>query len=284
MDFNKSLLKEAKSLKNTSLSIIGRSVMGKELFLIRKGEGKRRIFISAAHHANEWITALVLMKFLKDSESLTEFSKLLLHNELFVLPLANPDGAALVRGELNKGDFFENAKRIAEEFPEIPFPQGWKANISGYDLNLAYPAGFEKAKKIKGEKGFNKPAPRDYPGKTPVSQPESLAVYKLVYENDFDMLLTFHTQGRVIYHKYGKENPKGSVALAEKMSNASGYKFEKTPWESSNAGLKDWFIKRYNRPGYTIEAGQGESPLPLSDFENIYKECYEILKTAIEWL
>ncbi len=284
MDFNKTLLKEAENLKNASLSIIGRSVMGKELFLIRKGKGKRRIFLSAAHHANEWITALVLMKFLKDSESLTELSELLLYNELFVLPLANPDGAALVRGELNKGDFFENAKRIAEDFPEIPFPQGWKANILGYDLNLAYPAGFEKAKIIKAEKGFNKPAPRDYPGKIPVSQPESFAVYKLVYENNFDMLLTFHTQGRVIYHKYGKENPKGSVRLAQIMEKESGYTFEETPSESANAGLKDWFIKRYNRPGYTIEAGQGESPLPLTDFDDIYRECYEIIKTAIKWL
>ena len=30
------------------------------------------------------------------------------------------------------------------------------------------------------------------------------------------------------------------------------------------AGYKDWFIQYYDRPGYTIEVGLGQSPLPLT--------------------
>ena len=41
--------------------------------------------------------------------------------------------------------------------------------------------------------------------------------------------------------------------------------------------LKDWFIQEYNRPGYTIEAGIGESPLPISQFDEIYKDNIGIL-------
>ena len=279
MDFNKSLLKEAENLNRASLEIIGKSVMGKELFLIRMGNGDKKLFLSAAHHANEWITALILMRFLKEAD---ENEELLGNTEIFVLPLANPDGAALVRGEIS-GTFYERALKISSEFKDIPFPSGWKANILGYDLNLSYPANFYKAKRIKGSKGFVKPAPRDYPGEFPLCQPEARAIYKLVCNNDFDMLLSFHTQGKVIYHKYGNYNPKGSIELAKIMAKESGYNYEETPEESGNAGLKDWFIKKYNRPGFTIEAGQGISPLPLSDFDEIYNDNLKIILSALRY-
>ncbi len=45
---------------------------------------------------------------------------------------------------------------------------------------------------------------------------------------------------------------------------------EETPYASGFAGYKDWFIDAYNRPGYTIECGQGVNPLPISDFDEIY--------------
>lgn len=52
---------------------------------------------------------------------------------------------------------------------------------------------------------------------------------------------------------------------------------EETPYGSGFAGYKDWFIQNYNRPGYTIEAGQGVNPLPISDFEGIYADNIGIL-------
>ena len=53
-----------------------------------------------------------------------------------------------------------------------------------------------------------------------------------------------------------------------------------TPPESAYAGYKDWFIKHFRRPGYTIEAGSGENPLPLSQFPEIYRDNLGILVTA----
>lgn len=49
------------------------------------------------------------------------------------------------------------------------------------------------------------------------------------------------------------------------------------PYNSSFAGYKDWFIQDYNRPGYTIEAGLGENPLPITQFDEIYKNNLGIL-------
>ena len=50
-----------------------------------------------------------------------------------------------------------------------------------------------------------------------------------------------------------------------------------TPYNSGFAGYKDWFIQSYDLPGYTIEAGQGQNPLPLSQFADIYRENEGIL-------
>ena len=55
---------------------------------------------------------------------------------------------------------------------------------------------------------------------------------------------------------------------------------EDTPYESSFAGYKDWFIQQFRRPGYTIEAGRGENPLPLEQFDEIYESNVGILTVA----
>lgn len=61
------------------------------------------------------------------------------------------------------------------------------------------------------------------------------------------------------------------------MAEASGYKLTDVPYESSFAGYKDWFLQKYRRPSYTVEAGIGESPLPLSQFNEIYNDNIGIL-------
>ena len=60
----------------------------------------------------------------------------------------------------------------------------------------------------------------------------------------------------------------------------SGYELAETPYASSFAGYKDWFIQQYRRPGYTIEVGLGQNPLPLDQFDKIYRDNLGILVTA----
>ena len=68
---------------------------------------------------------------------------------------------------------------------------------------------------------------------------------------------------------------------AEKIGNlfasVSGYKLSEVPYTSSFAGYKDWFLQEYRRPGYTIEAGIGINPLPISQFDEIYRDNLGIL-------
>ena len=67
------------------------------------------------------------------------------------------------------------------------------------------------------------------------------------------------------------------VELAERFAGLSGYELEDVPYNSSFAGYKDWFIQEFRRPGYTIEAGSGENPLPLSQFNEVYRDNLPIL-------
>ena len=103
------------------------------------------------------------------------------------------------------------------------------------------------------------------------------AVYAFTRSHDFRLILAYHTQGEVIYWKYLDYEPARSYEIAQYFGRVSGYTVEETPAQSGYAGYKDWFIQEYDRPGYTIEAGMGENPLPMSDFAGIYRDNAGIL-------
>ncbi len=48
------------------IGIAGKSVLGKNLYYIKLGNGPNEVFYNGAHHALEWITTPLLMKFIED--------------------------------------------------------------------------------------------------------------------------------------------------------------------------------------------------------------------------
>ena len=285
-------VREGLSLRYPFISFfaLGKSVMGREITCAKMGVGNNEVFYNAAHHANEWITTPVTIKFLEDyaraygsGGSIFGIDAASLYDKstLYLVPMVNPDGVDLVTGDLTSGVYYNRAKRIAASFPEIPFVSGWKANIEGVDLNLQYPAGWEKAKELKFASGFNRPAPRDYVGSAPLEAPESRCIYDFTLEHSFSLTLSYHTQGEVIYWKYGDTDPERAYEIGLEFERLSGYRLELTPPEMANAGYKDWFIHKFLQPGYTIEAGYGYSPLPITQLETIYRKNLGILTTGL---
>lgn len=263
----------------------GESRGGRPLYFVRIGQGENRVMLTACHHANEFLTGLCLWGALEDYcrrlqqgelSACTAFTE----STLLVVPWVNPDGAALLLGLAPMTDW-ERAEHIAKRYPQIPFPEGWKANLRGVDLNLNYPASWEEVKRCKAQKGIIAPAPRDYAGDVPLSEPETCALVELTRDFSPDTLVALHSQGEEIYVNYKDQFPKGSKALALKLSEALGYAVVKTPPDADGGGYKDWFMDRFARPAATVEMGLGENPLPLSQFPGLLEKTCRLIKELL---
>lgn len=274
-----------------SLEKVGKSVLKSSIVMLKMGKGSRKIFFNASHHANEWITTPMVLKFGEEyAKAVVNATYLGFANAeytfdnttLYIIPMVNPDGVNLVTGSMARdGEAYFDALTLANNYPFIPFPSGWKANINGVDLNLNYPAMWEEAKKQKYLAGYTKAGPRDFVGFAPLDQPESRAVYDLSVKENFDLTLSLHTQGEEIYWRFENYEPLGAKEIGEKMALVSGYRLTDPEKFQSFAGYKDWFIMTYLKPAYTIEAGRGQNPLPIEKFNEFYPAVREILIVAL---
>jgi len=111
----------------------------------------------------------------------------------------------------------------------------------------------------------------------PLTEPESLAIYNFTLMHNFRLIIAFHTQGKEIYWNFQNINPPQGYEIGTKFAKSSGYLLTEVPYNSSFAGFKDWFIQDYNRPSFTVEAGIGENPLPIEQFDEIYNDNLGIL-------
>lgn len=270
--------------------VLTKTAFGRPMKALVIGSGERKVLFTAAHHGNEWITAPLLLKFMEAlAEGIAVGGKLWGVDArtiqkaatIHTVAMVAPDGVDLVTGGIAPGTLeYASAESLAARYPGIPFPDGWKANLLGVDLNLQYPAGWLMAREIKFAAGYTRPGPRDYVGRAPLSQRESKALAEYTRRVNPRLVLAYHTQGKAIYWQFRDCQVPGAQALAREFARVSGYRMEDTPYESSFAGYKDWFIQTFRRPGFTIEAGTGTNPLPLSQFDTIYRDNLGILTTA----
>jgi len=270
--------------------ILLRTVYQRPIRTLVIGSGPRKVIYSASHHANEWITSLVLLKYAEELADAIQNDgeifgvparKIAETATIYMVPMVNPDGVDLVTGAIGPGNIqYDLALRLSQNYPNIPFPNGWKANLLGVDLNLNYPAGWLQAREIKFSQGFTQPGPRDYVGRAPLNQLETQALAGYTDYIDPALVLAYHSQGKEIYWQFMDYEVPGTLELGQRMAEVSGYTLAQTPYNSSFAGYKDWFIQNFRRPGYTIEVGSGTNPLPLDQFDEIYQDNIGILTVA----
>ncbi len=263
------------------INILGKSVLENDIYEIRIGRGSRKVHMNGSFHANEWITSAILMSYVNDyllavtnggKINNLETFPIYQHVDISIVPMVNPDGVDLV---LNGPDERVRDKVVRINEGSMDFT-GWKANINGVDLNNQFPAFWEIEKERKEPKS---PAPRDYPGEAPLSEPEAKIMAKLAEERKFNRMIAFHTQGKEFYWGYENFEPSESAMLANEFARLSGYKAVQNV--DSHAGYKDWFIQEFRQPGFTLELGKGINPLPLSQFDDIYKDVLGIFLASL---
>jgi g-D-glutamyl-meso-diaminopimelate peptidase len=277
----KSLIEDLRILKEhypfLKIDTIGHSVLGQEIPHVKIGTGPKQIHFNGSFHANEWITTAIIMNFINDYLiALTNQNKLrgidLLpfyqSFTLSIVPMVNPDGVDLVHHGPPKIEPYKSfVMKLNGDNDDF---RDWKANIRGVDLNNQYPAKWEIEQKRKPQN----PASRDFPGISPLTEPEAIAMAELTKKGNFDIVVAFHTQGKEIYWDFLGREPNEAESVVLELEKVSSYKAVKDI--DSYAGYKDWFIYEYGRLGFTVELGIGVNPLPLSQFDEIYKESLGI--------
>lgn len=261
---------------------VGKSVFGRDIMALRLGRSADNIVYAAAIHGSERITATVLLRFIAElCEAVSAGGKIcdvdarraLYGRSVIFIPLCNPDGCEIsLKGAAGCG---AHAARIYKlcggDF------EHWNSNLRGVDLNHNFDAGWEKLRELERKQGFFGPGPTRYGGSRPFSEPETAALAELCRTVNVRYLLTFHTQGEVIYWDYdGIETPRGKK-MAEIFSASSGYALDVPTGLSYGGGFKDWFIKEFHRPGFTVELGNGKNPLSAEKGAEIYERVKEML-------
>lgn len=179
------------------VSSIGRSVLGREIPVVRLGTGPKEVHYNAAIHGEEWITAVLMMKFIEvyarareRGERIGNFDVPALWEQtsLYIVPMVNPDGVEIsLEGVSRDNPYYDlliQANGGSTNF------RTWAANARGVDLNNQFPADWER----EAARGPRSPAPRNYSGTGPLTEPEAIALAEFTRAHDFRLVIAWHSQ------------------------------------------------------------------------------------------
>lgn len=256
------MMRDIDALKNAYPELIrsetaGFSVEGRELPLIRLGTGSQEVFFCAAHHARDYITSAYLMYTVnayaqaavdKHKIGRHDIHELLSRGTMYVMPMVNPDGVALVQGGLKA---VQDRRRVAAMVLVRPSYLQWMANINGVDLGRQYPALWEKKYTV-----IKEPASELYNGLSPASEPEVAAVMRVCQSHAFLSALAFYAKGETIDYADSQTDKRipEAFTLAKRLSAVSGYAINTV---CDNPGVyaakfETWFRQQFLRPALYI--------------------------------
>ena len=106
VNYNSLLLRQNLTTLNRTypflnIQVADTSVLGKNIYVVKLGKGPKHVFYSGSIHANEWITSVLLMKFIENyciaynnNSTLYSYSIRSLFNStsIYIMPMVNPDG------------------------------------------------------------------------------------------------------------------------------------------------------------------------------------------------
>lgn len=230
--------------------IIGKSLLRRNIYAVKIGDGYPVGIAQYALHGREFITSMLALAHAQIG---------VCKGTLWVLPLTNPDGALLSQCGL---DSVEN-KKVKERL--LMLNRGndfslWKANARGVDLNVNFDAEWGK-----GIKNTRVAGAENYIGRKPFSEPETRALMRFTRSVQPNYTVSYHTKGEEIYRlfPYSLHTCPIETRLADCLSRTTGYPLKVA--QGSVGGYKDWCIHALHIPSFTVEVGKEEYAHPLGE-------------------
>ena len=244
----------------TEKTVIGKSCFGRDIYAVKIGDGFPVGIAQYAIHGREYITAKL---------AFAQYSYGIKKGSFWLVPLMNVDGALLSQtgiDSVQKSADREFLKKINGEKNDFSL---WKANGRGVDLNVNFPALWGK-----GLKNVRAPSGENYIGEKPFSEVETRALKRFTEKIRPDYTVSYHTKGEEIYwefHQSTRTCPRDK-RLAEALSASTGYAICET--QGSVGGYKDWCIRRFKIPAFTVETGRDclQHPIGEEGLEDIIEK------------
>lgn len=240
--------------------IVGAGVFGSPIVALFVGAGEPRVLVQYAIHAREWITALLALEHIKRGVPFGTAA---------FVPLANPEGAKLaLRGESFLKELPARRAAFLLRVNGSSDFSLWKANANAVDLNVNFDADWGE-----GRLNARRPAPENYIGPRPFSEPETRALRDFTLQFRPDATVSYHTKGEEIYWEYGQSGAAlcRDGRIADCLAAETGYTARRIA--GSCGGYKDWCIRALGIPSFTVEAGDDRYAHPLG--EERLPELYE---------
>ena len=237
--------------------VIGKSLLGRNIYAVKVGDGFPVGIAVYAIHGREWLTSRLALEHFRQG----------VVGSVWLVPLANPDGALLsqkgIGSALGKYGGFLSAYSGGEL-------RLWKSNARGVDLNVNFDAEWGK-----GVKNVRRRGAENYIGEAPFSEPETRALRDFTLDVSPSYTVSFHTKGEEIYWYFGQSSHTclRDFTLAQAVSASTGYPLRQTV--GSVGGYKDWCISALQIPALTVECGNDAFRHPLGAFawSDVKKRC-----------
>jgi g-D-glutamyl-meso-diaminopimelate peptidase len=228
----------------------GKSVLGKDLTLIKLGNGKRKVLWVGGMHSVEVITTNYLMRIIEEyaaaytqktaygNYSAKQVQSLLNEFTIYFAPMCNPDGTDI---STDKG-----ASNVS-----VANRSTWKSNANGVNLNRNFPFKWSLSSSSRGSNYTT------YRGPSAGSEPETKALMALCRAYDFEHMVSCHIQGKTMFWADTVNgNIQGAKKLAESISALTGFSM-RSPTAVANGGyaggFENWFRAETGRPGICLE-------------------------------
>ena len=264
---------------------IGTSVLGKNIPVLCLGEGKKGVLYVGAQHGMDWITTILLLRFVNEYAEYYRTGRqvyglylpyLFYQRRIWIVPMLNPDGVDYVlHGVSAENPLYERLVKM-NGGPDF---STWQANGRGVDLYCNCDIEFERYRSHASAMGITEGQSVGFCGEAPESEPEIayLCQYVQYIQPQLHTAICLQTPGeRVGISRHTAALPR-SVALSKILTRLTSYTLFSADKDTLSCGFSDWISHKLQIPAFELHCGRGKPPLPQEQYFCVYAALREML-------